>query len=229
MERQKKKPEQNKIRRSVLNPLIYEKTANGEEIYDVFSRLMKDRIVFIGEDITPDLVNCLVSQLLWLEKQEEDEPIHLYINSGGGDLTSMFAIYDIMQLVKSPIYTYCLGIAASAAAVLLSAGSKGNRYALPNSEIMIHQPLAFGVEGQVTDVSIISRQLERSKTNMIKILARHSGKSYEQVEADCQRDLWLNPTEAIKYGLIDKMTTPSKELPSIEHVKKPRKIKKQAK
>ena len=215
----------NRITRA-LNPLIYEKTANGEEIYDVFSRLMKDRILFIGEDITSDLANCVISQLLWLDKQSDDE-ISIYINSNGGELTSMFAIYDIMQYIKAPIYTFVIGTAASAAAVLLAAGTKGYRFAMPNSEIMIHQPLAYGIEGQITDINLTSKQMDRSKKKMVNILARHTGKTYEQVERDCDRDFWMNPTMAVRYGLIDQIHGANKPLSEVLH--EPRKYNSQKK
>lgn len=200
-----------------LNPIIYEKTQNGEEMYDVFSRLMKERILFIGEDITSDLANCIISQLLWLDKQNQDEEISIYINSCGGDLLSMFAIYDIMQHIKAPVYTFVIGTAASAAAVLLCAGQKEHRYSMPSAEIMIHQPSSYGLEGQVTDISLNARQMERGKKKMLTILARHTGKPYEQVERDCERDFYMDPPMAIKYGLIDAITTPNKELPQVTH------------
>lgn len=193
------------------NPVIYEKTGDGEAIYDVFSRLMKDRILFLGEDITSDLANCVISQMLWLEKQSCDDPIDLYINSCGGDLNSMFAIYDVMQFIRSPINTYVIGIAASAAAVLLSAGSKNCRYALPNSEIMIHQPLTWGLGGQVTDIEITGRQLTKAKERMLTILSNHTGKSLEEVKTDCERDFWLSPQEAVAYGLVDEVISPTKD------------------
>lgn len=206
-----------KLKIKALNPIIYEKTANGEEMYDVFSRLMKERILFIGEEITSDLANCVVSQLLWLDKQTQDEEISIYINSCGGDLISTFAIYDIMQYIKAPIYTFVIGTAASAAAVLLAAGTKGHRYALPNSEIMIHQPMCFGIEGQVTDITLNAKQMERDKKKMLTILARHTAKTYEQVQYDCERDFYMDPQMAIKYGIIDEITTPNKELPQVTH------------
>jgi len=208
------------IKPKAMNPLIYEKTANGEEMYDVFSRLMKERILFIGEDITSDLSNCVISQLLWLDKQSQEEPIEIYINSDGGELISAFAIYDIMQHIKAPIYTFVIGGAASAAALLLAAGTHGNRFAMPNAEIMIHQPSVGGISGQITDVSLSAKQLERNKKKMLNILARHTGKTYEQVGRDCERDFYMDPPLAIKYGLIDQITTPNKELPQILHESK---------
>ena len=201
-----------------INPMIYEKMSNGEEIYsDVYSRLLKDRIIFLGEEITDELANCIISQMLWLDKQSQDEEINLYINSGGGDLIGCFSLYDIMQFIKSPVYTFVIGIAASAAAVLLCAGTKGKRFSLPSSQIMIHQPSCYGLEGQTTDITINAKQMERDKKKMLNILARHTGKTYEQVQRDCERDFYLDPTMAIKYGLIDAITTPAKELPPILH------------
>ena len=201
-----------------LNPMIFEKMANEDELFsDVFSRLLKERILFLGEQITDELANCIISQMLWLDKQSQDEEINIYINSGGGDICSMFAIYDIMQHIKAPIYTFVIGTAASAAAVLLCAGTKGHRYSLPSSEIMIHQPSCYGIEGQITDISINAKQMERDKKKMLTILARHTGKTYEQVQRDCERDFYLDPPNAIKYGLIDAITTPAKELPPILH------------
>lgn len=205
------------------SPMIYEKTDDGAAVYDVFSRLMKERILFLGEDIEPDMANSLISQMLWLDKQNND-PIDLYINSGGGDLNSMFAIYDVMQYISSPINTYVMGIAASAAAVLLSAGSKGCRYSLPNSEIMIHQPLTWGVSGQITDIEITGRQLSKAKERMLNILTLHSGKTYEEVQKDCERDYWLNPKEAVAYGLIDNVIEPTKDpLKEIKKISKKKK------
>ncbi|MFZ4768694.1 MAG: ATP-dependent Clp protease proteolytic subunit [Ferruginibacter sp.] len=212
------------IKNKAINPIIYEKTANGEEIHDIFSRLLKERILFIGEEITSDLANCVVSQLLWLDKQSQEEAINIYINSPGGEITSMFAIYDIMQYIKAPIYTFVIGSAASAAAVLLAAGTNGYRFALPSSEIMIHQPWAAGLQGQISEIAISTKQLQRDKKKMLTILARHTGKTYEQIEKDCDRDFYLDPQTAIKYGIIDKITAPSKELPPINrdsNLKKP--------
>jgi len=205
-----------------FNPLIFEKSASGDEVYyDVFSRLLKERIIFVGEEITDELANSVVSQLLWLDKQSEEERIEMYINSEGGNLISMFAIYDIMQHVKAPVYTFALGTAASAAAVLLAAGKKGCRFSLPSSEIMIHQPLCFGIEGQVTDITINAKQMERNKKKMLNILARHTNKTYEMVERDCERDFFMDPPLAIKYGIIDEITGPSKdkEMPPVMHEK----------
>ncbi len=206
------------IKQKAYNPIVYEKTAAGEEsMYDIWSRLLRDRIVFLGEDLDSDVANCIVSQLLWLDKQNND-PISLYINCNGGDISGLFAIYDIMNFIESPVHTFVLGIAASAAAVLLCAGDKGNRYALPNSEIMIHQPLS-GVQGQITEINIYNKQLLKSKKKMISIIARHSGKAYEEVEKDCERDFWISPEEAVRYGLIDKITETNKQVPPLKHIK----------
>ena len=213
------------IRPLLINPLIYEKTANGEKISDVFSRLMEERIIFLGEEIDSDVANNIVSQLLWLDSQSDEKEIHLYINSPGGCVNSMFAIYDIMQYVKAPICTYVIGLAASAASVLLCAGTKGSRYSLPNSEIMLHQPWINGIFGQVTDVNIQAAQLNKTKKSILSILARHTGNTYEKVERDCERDLWLTPEMAVKYGLIDEITQSNKEIPPLLHEKKIKKNK----
>ena len=213
------------IRPLLINPLIYEKTANGEKISDVFSRLMEERIIFLGEDIDSDVANNIVSQLLWLDNQSDEKEIHLYINSAGGCVNSMFAIYDIMQYVKAPLCTYVIGLAASAASVLLCAGTKGSRYSLPNSEIMLHQPWINGIFGQVTDVNIQAAQLSKTKKSILSILARHTGNTFEKVERDCERDLWLTPEMAIDYGLIDQITQSNKELPPLLHEKKSKKNK----
>lgn len=202
-------------RPKLITPLIYEKTANGEEITDVFSRLMKERIIFLGEDIDSDVANNVVSQLLWLDSQNEDKEIHLYINSGGGDISAMFAMYDIMQYIKAPICTYVIGLAASAASILLCAGTKGCRYSLPNSEIMIHQPWIGGVGGQVTDVDIQTKQILKTKRTVLSILARHTGNTLKKVSRDCERDMWLTPEMALDYGLIDEITQPSKTIPPL--------------
>lgn len=190
------------------NPIIYEKTDNGEMYYDVFSRLLKERIIFLGGQIDSDLANSIICQLLWLEKQSEDD-IQIYINSEGGDLASMFAMYDVMQYIKPNISTCVVGMAASAAAVLLSAGTPGMRYSLPNSEIMIHQPLSWGGGGQVTDIEITTIQLKKAKTNMLNILATSTNKPFEQIKQDCERDFWLSPEEAVTYGLIDEIVQPT--------------------
>lgn len=190
------------------NPIIYEKTDNGEMYYDVFSRLLKERIIFLGGQIDSDLANSIICQLLWLEKQSEDD-IQIYINSEGGDLASMFAMYDVMQYIKPNISTCVVGMAASAAAVLLSAGTPGMRYSLPNSEIMIHQPLSWGGGGQVTDIEITTTQLKKAKTNMLNILATSTNKPFEQIKQDCERDFWLSPEEAVAYGLIDEIVQPT--------------------
>lgn len=213
------------IKPRLLNPIIYEKTDKGVEIYDVFSRLMGERIVFLGEDIDSDVANSIVSQLLWLDHQDDEKEIHLYINSGGGDISAMFAMYDIMNYIKSPICTYVIGLAASAASILLCAGTKGSRYSLPNSEIMIHQPWIGGLSGQVTDVDIQTKQLIRTKKAVVSILARHTGNTYEKIERDCERDLWLTPEMAVKYGLIDEITEPNKELPPVLFEKKKKLVK----
>ena len=203
-----------------FNPIIYERTAEGEEMYDVFSRLMKERIIFVGEEIEPEMANIIIAQLLWLDNQKADKEISLYINSPGGSISALFAIYDAMQYVKAPISTIAIGEAASAAAVLLSAGTKGNRLALPNTEIMIHQVLVSQLSGQATDIEISAKQLLKSKQQLVEILARHCGQPYEKVLRDCERDYYMTPKQAIKYGLIDGITTTHKEIPALIHEKK---------
>jgi ATP-dependent Clp protease protease subunit len=202
-------------RRGLYNPIIYEKTAEGEEMYDVFSRLMKERIIFISGPIEQENSDAIIAQLLWLDNQNSKKPISLYINSEGGAVSSMFALYDAMQFIKSEVYTYVIGVAQSAAAVLLAAGNRGNRVALPNSVIMIHQPWAAGIGGQVTDIEIEAKQLYRDKRKMIEILARHTGQTYEKVAADCERDNYITPQEAVAYGIVDEITPPQKQIPAL--------------
>jgi len=187
------------------SPIIYEKTANGEEMYDIYSRLLKERIVFLDSILDVENSNNIISQLFWLEKQDSNEPIHLYINCLGGELPAMFAIYDIMRYIKPPIYTFALGIAASAAAVLLCAGEKGFRFALPHSEIMIHEPLHDGIGGSTTDVHIYHNTLIKNREQMLKILAEHTGNSIDKLKQDCSRDFYLDSQEALEYGIIDEI------------------------
>ena len=187
------------------SPVIYEKTANGEEMYDIYSRLLKERIVFLDSELDIESANNIISQFLWLEKQDSEEPIHLYINCYGGDLSAMFAIYDVMQFIKPPIYTFVLGIAASAAAVLLCAGEPGCRFALPHSEIMIHEPLHFGIGGSTTDVQIYNKTVLKNRDQTLKILERHTNRNYDQLKEDCSRDLYMDVEHALEYGIIDEI------------------------
>jgi ATP-dependent Clp protease protease subunit len=194
------------------SPIIYEKTANGEEMYDIYSRLLKERIIFLDSELDIDNANNIISQLLWLEKQDNDEAIHLYINCYGGELPAMFAVYDVIQFIKPDVYTFVLGIAASAAAVLLCAGKKGCRFALPHSEVMIHEPRS-GIEGTTTDMEDYNKVMIKNREKMLKILSRHTGKSYEQLKQDCLRDFYLDSKEALEYGIIDEIKEPKESKP----------------
>mgnify|MGYP005829237657 CR=1 FL=1 len=187
-----------------LVPYVIEQTSRGERSYDIFSRLLNDRIVFLGEEVNATTASLVVAQLLYLEAQDPDKDIQFYINSPGGSVTDGMAIYDTMQYIKCDVSTICIGMAASMGAFLLSSGTKGKRLALPNSEIMIHQPSA-GTQGQITDMALHLRRLETIKRKMNQIMADNTGKSVEQVTADCERDNFMSAQEALEYGLIDKV------------------------
>lgn len=183
-------------------PMVIEKTNLGERAYDIYSRLLKERIVFLGGPIDDYTANLVIAQLLFLEAEDPKKDVYLYINSPGGSVSAGLAILDTMNYVKPDIATVCVGIAASAAAVILSAGKKGKRFTLPNSEVMIHQVMG-GVEGQATDIAIAAKHILRTKENLTKILAKNTGRPYEQVEKDAERDYWMTSDEAKKYGIID--------------------------
>jgi ATP-dependent Clp protease protease subunit len=185
-----------------LIPSVIEKTQYGERAYDIYSRLLKDRIIFVGGPITDPMANSIIAQLLFLESQDSKTDIKLYINSPGGSVSAALAIYDTMQFVKPDISTICVGVAASAAAVLLAAGAKNKRFSLPNSEILIHQIMS-GVEGQAADIFIAARHIEKLKGRLDEILSRHTGQSAEKISKDTDRDYWMTTDEAKKYGLID--------------------------
>lgn len=187
-----------------LVPMVIEKSPMGERAYDIYSRLLKDRIIFLGEPIDDNVVNTIIAQLLFLDTESSSEDIKIYINSPGGSVTSAMALYDTIQHVKADVSTIVLGQAASAAAVLLAAGTKGKRIALPNSRIMIHQVMG-GMEGQQTDVEIQAREMLRMKNQINEILAKHTGQSVKKIEQDTDRDYFMTPDEAKKYGLIDKI------------------------
>ena len=191
---------------SSLVPYVVEQTNRGERSYDIFSRLLNDRIVFLGEEVNATTASLVVAQLLYLEAQDPDKDIQFYINSPGGSVTDGMAIYDTMKYVKCDVSTICIGMAASMGAFLLSSGAKGKRFALPNAEIMIHQPSA-GTQGQITDMAIHLKRLEIIKKRMNKILAENTGKPLEVVTADCERDNFMSADEAMEYGLIDKVIT----------------------
>jgi len=189
---------------STLVPMVVEQTNRGERAYDIYSRLLKDRIIFIGGAIDDNVANLVTAQMLFLEAEDPDKDINLYINSPGGSITSGMAIYDTMQYVKPDVSTMCFGLAASMGAFLLAAGAKGKRYALPNSEIMIHQP-AGGTQGQAIDIEIQTRRLLKIKRNINEILSDITGKPFEQIEKDTDRDYFMSPQEAKEYGLIDEI------------------------
>ena len=189
-----------------LVPYVVEQTNRGERSYDIFSRLLNDRIIFLGEEVNATTASLVVAQMLYLEAQDPDKDIQLYINSPGGSVTDGMAIYDTMQYVKCDVSTICVGMAASMGAFLLSSGAKGKRLALPNSEIMIHQPMG-GMQGQVTDIKIHAERYLRIKENLNKMLADNTGKPLEIIQRDTERDNFMSAQEAMEYGLIDKVIT----------------------
>ena len=189
-----------------LVPVVVEQTNRGERSYDIYSRLLKDRIIFLGEEVNEVTASLVVAQLLFLEGEDPDKDIHFYINSPGGSVTAGMAIYDTMQYIKCDVSTICIGMAASMGAFLLAAGAKGKRYALPNSEIMIHQPLG-GMQGQTSDIKIHADRMVRIKNTLNKILSERTGKPLEVIEKDTDRDNFLSADEACGYGLIDEVIT----------------------
>lgn len=193
-----------RIRKMNLIPYVIDKTDKGERSYDIYSRLLEDRIVFISGEITDETANTVVAQLIYLEAKDSSKDISLYINSPGGSVTAGLAIYDTMNYIKCDVSTICVGMAASMGAFLLSSGAKGKRYALPNSEVMIHQPLG-GASGQATDIVITANHIQKIKEKLTKILAENSGKPYEKLAEDCERDNYMSAQEALEYGLIDKI------------------------
>ena len=190
-----------------LIPMVIEQTNKGERSYDIYSRLLKDRIIFLGGEVTDDEANLIVAQMLFLEGDDPDKDISLYINSPGGSITAGMAIYDNMQYIRCDVSTICIGMAASMGAFLLAAGAKGKRRALPNGEILIHQPLG-GARGQATEVAIHAEQLIKTREKMNRILAERTGQSVEQIALDTERDHYMTAEEALKYGLIDEIIPP---------------------
>ncbi len=185
-----------------LVPYVIEQTSRGERSYDIYSRLLKERIIFLGEEVNDTSASIVVAQLLFLEAEDPDKDIHLYINSPGGSVTAGMAIYDTMQYIKCDVSTMCIGMAASMGAFLLAGGAKGKRLALPNAEIMIHQPLG-GAQGQATEIEIAAKHMQRTKEKLNRLLAANTGKPYEEIVADTERDNWKTAEEAKEYGLID--------------------------
>jgi ATP-dependent Clp protease, protease subunit len=203
-----------------LVPMVVEQTSRGERGYDIYSRLLVDRIIFLGTPVDDTVANVVIAQMLFLQMTDPNKDIHLYINSPGGSVTSGLAVYDTMQFLTCAVNTYCIGQAASMGAVLLCAGTKGKRFALPNSNIMIHQVLG-GAEGPATDVEIRVKYMLRLKQRLNTILSKHTGKSFEQVEKDCERDFFLTAEDAKQYGLVDEVVQSRKQIPGLEKEKAP--------
>ena len=187
-----------------LIPIVVEQTPRGERSYDIYSRLLKDRIIFLGTQIDDATANTIIAQLLFLEATDPDKDIYIYINSPGGSVSSTIAIYDTIQYIRSDVSTICIGMAASGAALILASGTKGKRFVLPNSRIMVHQPLG-GAQGQVTDIEIQTRELKRIKDTINKILTHHTGQKFEKVEKDTDRDFYMTAQESKEYGLVDEV------------------------
>lgn len=186
-------------------PIVIEQTGRGERAYDIYSRLLKERIIFLGSVIEDNAANLVIAQLLFLEAEAPDKDIHLYINSPGGIVSSGLAIYDTMQYIKPKVSTICMGMAASIAALLLSAGEKGKRFALPNTRIMIHQPEISGISGPATDIDIHAREIIKMKKRLNEILAKHTGQAIEKITQDSERDFFMSPQEAKDYGIVDEV------------------------
>lgn len=187
-----------------LIPIVVEQTPRGERSYDIYSRLLKDRIIFLGTEIDNATANTIIAQLLFLEATDPDKDIYIYINSPGGSVSSTIAIYDTIQYIRSDVATICIGMATSGAALILASGTKGKRFVLPNSRIMVHQPLG-GAQGQVTDIEIQTRELKRIKDTLNKILTYHTGQKLEKVEKDTERDFYMSAQESKEYGLVDEV------------------------
>ena len=194
----------NNIKATYLIPTVIEKSTYGERAYDIYSRLLKDRIVFLGDTIDDNVANTIIAQLLFLESQDKEKDIKLYINSPGGSVTAGLAIYDTMQYIKPDVSTICVGLAGSMAAILLAAGAKGKRFALPNSEVLIHQVMG-GAEGQAIDIKIRAQRIIRIRDRLNEILATHTGQPLSKIEKDTDRDYFMTAEEALKYGIIDKI------------------------
>ena len=194
------------MEKNVLIPYVVERTSSGERSYDLYSRLLDDRIIFISGEINDALANTVVAQLIYLEGKDASKDISLYINSPGGSVSAGMAIYDTMNYIKCDVSTICIGMAASMGAFLLSSGARGKRYALPNSEIMIHQPLG-GAKGQATEILIAAKHIERTRANLNRILSENTGRTLEEIERDTERDNFMTAQEAFEYGLVDKVIT----------------------
>ncbi len=194
-----------------LVPMVVEQTTRGERAYDIFSRLLKERIIILGTAINDQVANLMVAQLLYLASEDPERDINIYVNSPGGSIDSGLAVYDTMQYISCPVATICVGLAASMGSVLLAAGAAGKRAALPNSRIMIHQPWMGGVQGQASDIEIHAREILKMKRRLYEILAEHTGQDVNKIEADADRDYWMGAEEAKEYGLIDNVLMPKKQ------------------
>lgn len=194
-------------RSQILIPMVIEQTGRGERAYDIFSRLLKERIIFLGTSITDEVSNLAIAQLLFLQSEDAEKPVSLYVNSPGGSVTAGLAMYDTIQFLKCPVQTYCVGQAASMGAVLLACGAHGKRFALPNARVMIHQPWG-GAEGPASDISIQAREILRLRDQLNEILAHHTGKSVDAIAKDTDRDFFMSAAEAKAYGLIDEVVLP---------------------
>jgi ATP-dependent Clp protease protease subunit len=190
----------------MLIPMVIEQSSRGERAYDIYSRLLKDRIIFVGEQVHDDMANIVIAQFLFLESEDPDKDIHMYVNSPGGSVTAGLAIYDTMQYVRPDVVTICMGQSTSMAALLLAAGTKGKRYCLPHSRIMIHQPLG-GAQGQATDIDIQAREIMKVREILNQILAKHTGQPLERIKRDTERDFFMSSEEAKEYGIVDKVIT----------------------
>lgn len=200
---------------SQLIPIVIEKTGRGERAYDIYSRLLKDRIVFLGGGVDDATANTIIAQMLFLSNEDSRAPINFYINSPGGSVSAGLAIYDTMQFLRCDVHTFCVGMAASMGAVLMCGGSAGKRYVLPNSRLLLHQPLIGGVlEGPATDLSIEAQEIIRLRVRLYEIIAKHTGKSMEQIEQDCDRNKWLDANESVSYGLADVILEQAPEPPA---------------
>ena len=196
-----------------LIPMVIEKSGRGERAFDIYSRLLKDRIIFLGGPVTDDSANLIIAQLLFLSNESAEEDIHFYINSPGGSVSAGLGVYDTMQFVRPDICCYCIGVAASMGSMLLMAGTEGKRYMLPNSRVLLHQPLMGGVmQGQATDLSIQAKEMLRTRKRLFELMSNHTGQDYERIARDCERDLWLDAEETVAYGVADKVL---EHLPSV--------------
>lgn len=201
---------------NTLIPFVIEKTGRGERSYDIYSRLLKDRVIFLGGPIDDEVANVIVAQLLFLSNESPDADVHFYINSPGGSVSAGLAIYDTMQFLRCDVATYCVGMAASMGAVLLAGGAKDKRFGLPHSRVLLHQPLIGGVmQGAATDLAIEAEEILRLRAILYEILAGHSGTDIKKIEKDCDRNLWLDPAEAMEYGLIDSLLDRQPEVQSV--------------